>query len=219
MFRSIQGEGPYAGHPAVFVRLAGCNLRCPWCDTRYAWSGGKQLEAGEVAETVAGLARGGELLVFTGGEPLLQPGCILAIVEHLGARGVYLRATVETNGTLKPGPVAYVLDHAVVSPKLGNSLYGGTGDPSRAAVHPEWLHLYRSGALRVYWKFVVEGENDVVEIEEFVEKHGIRREDAWLMPLASTREEYERVAPRVARFALEKGYRFSPRLHLELGLR
>ncbi len=218
VFRSLQGEGPEAGTPAVFVRLAGCNLRCPWCDTKYAWSGGEVVEAREVAERVARLAHGAELLVLTGGEPLLQPRCIAKLLEELGLMRVYLRPALETNGTLPPGPLAFMLDHAVVSPKLSNSRYGGTGRPEAARVHPDWLTLYRRGYPRIYWKFVVRDESDVEEVEAFVERHGVERRDVWLMPLASNRDEYMVVAARVARLALEKGFRFSPRLHLELGL-
>ncbi len=218
VFRSLQGEGPEAGTPAVFVRLAGCNLRCPWCDTKYAWSGGEVVEVERLAERVARLASSAELLVLTGGEPLLQPRCITALLEELGSMRVYLRPALETNGTLPPGPVAHMLDHAVISPKLSNSGYGGIGSPEATRVHPDWLTLYRRGWPRVYWKFVVRDERDIEEVEAFIAKHGVEKRDVWLMPLASNREEYRLVAPRIARLALEKGFRFSPRLHLELDL-
>ena len=70
IFKSIQGESTYAGLPCVFVRLTGCNLRCHWCDTAYAFSGGQKMSPEEVLGRVGEL--GGKLVEFTGGEPLLQ---------------------------------------------------------------------------------------------------------------------------------------------------
>lgn len=77
IFKSIQGEGTRAGLPCIFVRLTGCNLRCAWCDTEYAFYGGKKHSVTEVCEKVAELAGTGAaripLVEITGGEPLLQP--------------------------------------------------------------------------------------------------------------------------------------------------
>jgi len=82
IFKSIQGEGTRAGLPCIFVRLTGCNLRCTWCDTAYAFHGGKKMSMEEVLERVNELAghradgSGREstvpLVELTGGEPLLQ---------------------------------------------------------------------------------------------------------------------------------------------------
>jgi 7-carboxy-7-deazaguanine synthase len=76
IFKSIQGEGTRAGLPCIFVRLTGCNLRCVWCDTEYAFHGGKKLALEEVMSQVRALAGEGErrvaLVEITGGEPLLQ---------------------------------------------------------------------------------------------------------------------------------------------------
>jgi 7-carboxy-7-deazaguanine synthase len=83
IFKSIQGEGTRAGLPCVFVRLTGCNLRCTWCDTAYAFYGGTKMELAEIVTRVRGLAGAAEdsddasrrvsLVEITGGEPLLQP--------------------------------------------------------------------------------------------------------------------------------------------------
>jgi len=72
IFRSIQGESTRAGLPCTFVRLAGCNLRCTWCDTTYAWEGGEQMSVEQVLSRVKELGRG--RVEVTGGEPLAQPG-------------------------------------------------------------------------------------------------------------------------------------------------
>ena len=70
IFRSIQGESTYAGLPCTFVRLTGCNLRCTWCDTEYAFHGGTRMTVAEIIDEVKSL--GGSLVEVTGGEPLLQ---------------------------------------------------------------------------------------------------------------------------------------------------
>jgi len=73
IFHSIQGESSRVGLPTVFVRLTGCPLRCVWCDTEYAFSGGKSTSLGVVLDRVAGF--GCRTVCVTGGEPLAQPGC------------------------------------------------------------------------------------------------------------------------------------------------
>jgi 7-carboxy-7-deazaguanine synthase len=70
IYKSIQGESTHAGRPCVFVRLTACDLRCAWCDTPYAFTGGRSLSIDQVVSEVAEL--GGDLVELTGGEPLLQ---------------------------------------------------------------------------------------------------------------------------------------------------
>lgn len=70
IFKSIQGESTYAGHPCVFVRTTGCNLRCVWCDTAYAFYGGTEMTIAEVMDKVHGFHC--DLVEITGGEPLIQ---------------------------------------------------------------------------------------------------------------------------------------------------
>ena len=70
IFKSIQGESTFAGLPCIFIRLTGCNLRCSWCDTEYAFHGGTKMTLDEVMGKVS--AFGGKLVEVTGGEPLLQ---------------------------------------------------------------------------------------------------------------------------------------------------
>src|SRR5258708_21149402 len=70
IFYSIQGESTHAGRPCVFVRLTGCNLRCKWCDTEYAFYEGRRMSISEVAEKIRGYRC--DLVEGTGGEPLVQ---------------------------------------------------------------------------------------------------------------------------------------------------
>ncbi len=95
IFYSIQGESTYAGLACVFVRLCGCNLRCRYCDTRYAYDEGQQMEIGEIVDKVSGFGCG--LVEITGGEPLLQEETP-ALADALVARG--FDVLVETNGSL-----------------------------------------------------------------------------------------------------------------------
>ncbi len=119
IFKSIQGESTYAGLPCVFVRLTGCNLRCHWCDTAYAFHGGTKMTPDEVLARVHQL--GGKLLEFTGGEPLLQEEEVLALSRRLIEEGY--RVLIETSGERfvggLPQPVVKVVD--VKCPASGES--------------------------------------------------------------------------------------------------
>jgi 7-carboxy-7-deazaguanine synthase len=93
IFKSIQGESTFAGLPCIFVRLTGCNLRCHWCDTAYAFHGGEKLTVEQVMTTVRRL--GGKLVELTGGEPLLQHE-VYPLTDQLLSEG--FRVLVETSG-------------------------------------------------------------------------------------------------------------------------
>jgi len=84
IFRSIQGESTRAGFPCSFIRLTGCSLRCVWCDTAYAFSGGEEMTVSEAADRV--LALGTDLVEVTGGEPLEQEG-VYPLMDRLLERG------------------------------------------------------------------------------------------------------------------------------------
>src|SRR2546426_9919259 len=93
IFKSIQGESTFAGLPCVFIRLTGCNLRCHWCDTAYAFYGGQRMSVEEVIGRVRQL--GGKLVELTGGEPLLQKE-IYPLSAQLLSQGY--RVLIETSG-------------------------------------------------------------------------------------------------------------------------
>jgi 7-carboxy-7-deazaguanine synthase len=98
IFKSIQGEGTRAGLPCIFVRLTGCNLRCTWCDTAYAFHDGQKMSVEQVVErveTLRGSAMGAPLVELTGGEPLLQPE-VYPLAERLLADGYVV--LIETSG-------------------------------------------------------------------------------------------------------------------------
>lgn len=116
IFATIQGEGPYSGRPAIFIRLAGCNLQCPLCDTDYT-SNRQQVQPREVIDAVQRMteaASWGHLVVITGGEPMRQP--LGPLVSGLSVHGY--RVQIETNGTL-PVPMGAQFADIVCSPKTG----------------------------------------------------------------------------------------------------
>jgi 7-carboxy-7-deazaguanine synthase len=100
IFHSIQGESRHAGRPCVFVRLTGCNLRCVWCDTAYAFEEGETKTVGAVAEAVASF--GTRYVLLTGGEPLAQAG-VHDLAAELLDRGH--EVAIETGGSLDIGPL------------------------------------------------------------------------------------------------------------------
>jgi 7-carboxy-7-deazaguanine synthase len=95
IFKSIQGESTWAGLPCGFVRLTGCHIRCAWCDTEYAMSGGETMPLGGILDRVAEMNV--PLVEVTGGEPLLQENCI-ALIDLLLLRDYVV--LVETSGTV-----------------------------------------------------------------------------------------------------------------------
>jgi 7-carboxy-7-deazaguanine synthase len=100
IFHSIQGESSYVGQPCVFVRLTGCPLRCTWCDTEYAFYGGKEQSLEEILSHVT--AYRCELVEVTGGEPLAQPDAV-PLISALCERGH--RVLVETSGAIDIAPI------------------------------------------------------------------------------------------------------------------
>jgi len=110
IFHSLQGEGMYLGEPTTFVRFAGCNLDCIYCDTPQAKDESKagELDETEVIDRILAITRPGEMVSFTGGEPLLWADFIKAIAPKLKERG--FRIYLETNGTLSQA-LATVIDY------------------------------------------------------------------------------------------------------------
>jgi 7-carboxy-7-deazaguanine synthase len=96
IFQSLQGEGKNQGKPCLFIRLAGCNLHCRWCDTAYAQTGGTEMSIDTVLEHIWHLNP--SYVCITGGEPLLQPVELEQLAAMLFQRGIAI--DIETNGTI-----------------------------------------------------------------------------------------------------------------------
>ena len=214
VFESIQGEGASAGAPSVFLRLATCNLRCSWCDTKYTWDWNRYRYDDEVHErSVEAAAQairksGQPRLVVTGGEPLLQQDGLASLLDLLDPE---LVIEVETNGTMMPiEPLVQHVDQWNVSPKLANS-----GDPDDKRLRPDALRALRDTG-RAWLKLVVAGGDDLAEAKELASRLDWPIARVLLMPEAADRETLRRRSPDVAAACRDLGYRFSPRLHIEL---
>lgn len=112
IFPSIAGEGLRSGEPTIFVRLAGCNLECAFCDTKYSWQGGQEYSEDNVIKTLRRIQKrfSAEWICLTGGEPMLQD--IKSLVERLREEGFKIH--IETNGTIyRP----FGVDWLTLSPK------------------------------------------------------------------------------------------------------
>jgi 7-carboxy-7-deazaguanine synthase len=171
IFKSIQGEGTRAGLPCIFVRLTGCNLRCTWCDTAYAFHGGKKTSVEEVLEQVdslAGRAASGsgdesaaiQLVELTGGEPLLQEE-IYPLAQKLLAAGYTVM--VETSGERFIGklPVEVI---RIVDVKCPDSGEADTFEMRNLAELREKDEV----------KFVIRSRKDYEFAREFTREHGLR---------------------------------------------
>lgn len=120
IYKSLQGESSYTGLPCVFVRLAGCNLRCTWCDSEYTFKGGQRMTLEEIEAEVDRLSPSGGLVEITGGEPLLQERDAVALMERLLPRYTVL---LETSGErpLERVPTAVVKIVDVKCPDSGEA--------------------------------------------------------------------------------------------------
>ena len=178
MFASIQGETSYAGLPFSFVRLSGCNLRCRYCDTAYAYEDGGEFPLMEVVSKLAlfGIPR----VTVTGGEPLLQPEAF-SLVSTLIDRGNLV--LVETNGTV---PLSGLDPRAV---KIMDVKCPGSGESGKTSWE-NFSHL----SPRDEVKFVLSSEEDYRYALEVLETHGRERKFGVLFSPASGRLPPERLA-------------------------
>ena len=112
IYKSLQGESSYAGLPCVFVRLAGCNLRCVWCDSEYTFTDGKRVTLDDIEEEVKRLLPGGGLVEITGGEPLLQEREAIPLMDRLLSAGytVLLETSGERPLARVPAQVVKIVD-------------------------------------------------------------------------------------------------------------
>ncbi|MCF7956870.1 MAG: 7-carboxy-7-deazaguanine synthase QueE [Phycisphaerae bacterium] len=215
IFYSIQGEGHLAGRPSSFIRLAGCPLRCRWCDTKYAQSAhdAESLTVEQIIERVNSHHCG--YIVVTGGEPLVAAE-LPELLERLAAAKKHI--TLETAATTYR-PI--VCDLVSISPKLANSAPLPPGSPEAVAHDMKRLNI---PAIQKYidnydtqLKFVVSKPSDLLEVEQLLSQlENVKPGTAMLMPQAQTREQYRRLAPEIAQLCIDHNYDFGSRLHLEL---
>jgi len=226
LFYSLQGEGKLAGTPSVFVRTSGCNLRCWFCDSYHtSWEPtGAWLSIDDILDEITNF-EDADHVVVTGGEPLIHDESE-ALLDKLAAHGYH--TTVETNGTIqRDAPI----DLASISPKLASSTPTADLDPKGDG---DWAERHEQRRIDMealtalvdtynsQLKFVVTGQEDMDEIERLVDrvrthtKLSVANSDILLMPEGMTREELDERRRLVADLAQSYGYRYTPRLHVDL---
>ena len=214
IFKSIQGEGPNFGKPAIFLRTAQCNLKCTWCDTKYTWDWKnydfqkevKEMTIDEVKDAILDLEI--KHLVITGGEPLLQQDDLADLLSFLKP-DFYVE--VETNCTILPNKMLTdLIDQWNVSPKTKNS-----GNPLELCENNECYYFFANQE-NCFFKYVVENESDIPEIKKFVAKYNIPDNRVQLMTQASTKEEISMKEKSISELAKLHNFSFSPRLHVAM---
>jgi len=212
-FTSLQGEGILVGVPSFFIRTSGCNMRCRWCDTPYtSWlpEGERRSVPALLTEAVESGARH---VVVTGGEPLLQRE-IGALTAGLRAAGLHV--TVETAGTVDP---PFECDLLSVSPKTANSDPQGAWRDRhrRLRTDPEPTRRLLQRFPDYQLKFVVADGDDLRDILVLLENlGGIKPFRVLLMAEGRSAAEVAGKAHMVAGLCSEHGFRYTPRLHLDL---
>jgi 7-carboxy-7-deazaguanine synthase len=210
IFYSLQGEGSLLGVPSVFIRTSGCNLRCSWCDTPYtSWQPeGEERSIEEILAEVDGYPA--RHVVITGGEPMIAPE-IAALTERLHARR---HITVETAGTVFE---AVACDLMSISPKLANSTPEGrwASQHERLRIQPDILRRLTE-TYDYQLKFVVACPEDLEEIGRILDQISAERGKVILMPEGIDAGVLRDRGVWLAELAKREGFRFSPRLHIEL---
>ena len=212
IFESIQGEGNNAGKSAVFLRTAECNLKCVWCDTKYTWDWKNYDYSKEVNEMSIKEVRQSleqfriRHLVITGGEPLMQQDDLAELLTFLKPE---FYVEVETNGTILPNnALSTLVDQWNVSPKTKNS-----GNPLEMCEVNE-CYTFFSKKKNCYFKYVVESEDDLIEINQFISKYSLKKDRVLLMTQAITKEEILAKEKNVFTISKKNSLGFSPRLHV-----
>lgn len=208
---TFQGEGPSCGHSALFIRLSRCNLTCTRCDTKYTWDWSRFNPHEEsTRQSVAGLVAWAtsspvELVVITGGEPLIQQARLVPLVRGLIAAGK--RIEFETNGTIAPTP-ELVADGVRfnVSPKLASF-----GVKETKSIVPAALEAFVASG-RAAFKFVASTVDDLDRIAELADAH--RLAPVWVMPEGTTPEVITATTRVLADGVAARHWHFTTRLHV-----
>lgn len=219
LFFSIQGEGELTGVPSVFVRTSGCNLRCRWCDTKYAsWKPeGENVTINDLLDKVCSYPA--RHVVISGGEPMIAKG-IEEFTHLLKESGKHI--TIETAGTISPNGIQ--CDLASLSPKLSDST------PKEGDINKEWIDRHESKRLdydilsewvnsyNFQLKFVVSKEEEIKEIQNVISRieGKIIPEKVLLMPEGVDPDTLRSRYDLLIDLCKENGYRLCHRLHIDL---
>lgn len=212
---TFQGEGLSCGQPAIFIRTSRCNQTCGWCDEPQTWDSTRfNLAEHTTRRSVASLAEWAlnhstELVVITGGEPLMQQRKLVPLVRTLLDAG--RRIEFETNGSIAPRPdLLHDRIQFNVSPKLASS-----GVAERRRIVPDALSALAQA--NSVCKFVITADHrdaDLAEADHLAATYGFHR--VWLMPEGTTRSAVTAGLHALAEPALQRGWGLTTRLHIQL---
>lgn len=196
IFYSIQGEGPQVGMAAWFVRTSGCNLTCPWCDTKYASEGTEMTIEQIESKLDVNICRN---IVITGGEPLIQNDFI-TFIKKLSYFNIY----VESNGTIYnsifPGYAKFI-----ISPKL-------------EFLTDNYIKVLKMWRYFATFKFVI---GDILDFEstlKIIKQLKIEEKDIYFMPKGTNEKELKKNMNQIAEWIKKRASyaRLSPRLHIHM---
>ena len=227
VFDSIQGEGCYAGTPCIFLRLASCNLKCAWCDTKYTWDWenydiDKEIKEYSVYEIAKKITLSNKThVVITGGEPLLQQAKLVSLLRLLKSKrgkesnpNVYF-VEMETNGTVIPTKgIMDLVDQWNISPKTSNSHNKQKGIILEQ-LYEKSLPFYKD-LTNASFKFVIDKSEDLVEIDQILKRYNLPKEQVILMPQGTTKESLLEKSRWITDYAKKNNFAFSTRLHVLL---
>lgn len=203
IFHSLQGEGKNTGKPSIFIRFAGCNLSCTWCDSKYTWHKDfleyEHMDFESICKTVNDLSKEHNTcqhIIFTGGEPLM----FQAIIEKIMKFFAGFTFEVETNGSFA---TELSFDQINVSYKLKNAQ---TRD----------YDLKIPPQNNVNYKFVVDTQDEIKEVQNIASKYHIPNQQIYLMPQGTDTETLMQKTQWLSELCKKHNMNLSTRLHVLL---
>jgi len=220
VFHTIQGEGSSVGKQATFIRLHYCNLQCSFCDSWYTWQKNTMeynTEATEITlenlreEIIKTQPKSTKefcrLLVFTGGEPLLQQKAILNFLKKYQE----FEAEIETNGTIE-------LDNELIKLSQFNNRLKINCSPKLSNSH-NFLNIKGLESIKKakhIFKFVVKDSDDLGEADYFIKQNKLNNEKVYIMPEGTNQEQCMESLQKIIKEAINLGYNITPRFHHDL---
>jgi 7-carboxy-7-deazaguanine synthase len=225
-----QGEGRQTGQRCFFVRTATCNLECKWCDTPQTWvyserkaekhsrinvpfdikTESARMNVGEIVDTLDALgARAGDLIVISGGEPLLQQAGLAELLDRLAWYNY--RVAIETAGTIVPSD--YMQSWANINWNVSVKLESSGNEEDKRIV-PQAIRAFVQ--MGVDFKFVVQTQKDAAEVEDLVREFDIPRDTVWIMPEGIDAVTILDRARKLERWVREQRFNLTLRQHVLL---
>jgi len=234
-FESIQGEGPYAGTPSYFIRLSGCILKCPFCDSKFAWS----KDAGEPLKDInINIPEQYEHIVVSGGEPFIHMGDpeFISLMQKYGkTKRISFETTAIQSLDQFPSsiiitiykslrklkfPVDFKHPAYIISPKLGKESYPKGISENDIFIHYQLEQEYSDITKKnVFYKIIFE-ESKYSIIKAFINQiPSWFLDNVYIMPMTPipyNHDEYIKNCKSTVEFCKEIGIRYTPRIHIDI---